>query len=94
MKLIIDILDKDYKSIKDNPSVWGRWVQTIIANGIPYEERPQGEWLLLRTNYEDSGNNFYECSNCHHTDVHADSVEVSYCWHCGAEMKEARKNDK
>lgn len=58
-----------------------------IDNATTVEERSQGEWLLLRTNYEDSGNNFYECSNCHYTDVHADSVEVPFCWHCGSRMK-------
>lgn len=55
-------------------------------------QRPQGEWLLLRTNYEDSGNNFYECTNCHYRDIHADLVEVPYCWHCGAKMKTLENN--
>lgn len=54
------------------------------------EERPQGEWLLLRTNYEDSGNNFYECSICHFSDIHVDSAEVPFCWHCGARMKNGK----
>ncbi len=56
-------------------------------NNAPTVTRPQGEWLLLRTNYEDSGNNFYECTNCHYTDIHADSALVPFCWHCGAEMQ-------
>lgn len=53
--------------------------------------RPHGEWILLRTNYEDSGNNFYECTNCHYRDIHADSAEVPYCWHCGADMRPEKK---
>ena len=50
-----------------------------------YEERPQGEWI--RTGSLGNGNAQYECSNCHHGDEHAESQEVPYCWHCGAEMK-------
>lgn len=51
------------------------------------EERPQGEWILLETDCDDGGNNRYECSECHYSDVHASSAEVPFCWHCGAGMK-------
>lgn len=53
-------------------------------------ERPQGEWLLsdlqsLADN--DNGNYAYVCTNCNHTDIHAKTQEVPYCWWCGAKMK-------
>lgn len=50
-------------------------------------EKPQGEWILLETDCDDGGNNRYECSECHYSDVHASSAEVPFCWHCGAGMK-------
>ena len=57
MKLIIDIPDKDYEFIKDLKSVviGGRGttktiqynVINAIKNGIPYKERPQGDWIPI-----------------------------------------------
>ena len=48
-------------------------------------ERPTGTWIFC----EDMGNNNgrYCCSNCLHTDVHAKSVIVPYCWNCGAKIE-------
>lgn len=53
MKLIIDIPDEDYKFIKDlqsliigsrgNCKTIQKNVINAIKNGIPYEERPQGD---------------------------------------------------
>lgn len=44
-----------------------------------------GKWL--QNGEPDShGNAQYECSNCHAGDEHAVSVEVPYCWKCGARM--------
>ena len=39
MKLIIDINDEVYEAYKK----WHK--HSLIANGIPYKERPQGEWI-------------------------------------------------
>ena len=59
-----------------------------LVDSMPtVEERPQGEWILKETDCDDGGNNRYECSNCTYTDIHADSAEVPYCWHCGAYMR-------
>ena len=52
-------------------------------------ERPQGEWI--RTGSLGNGNAHYECSNCHYGDEHAESQEVPYCWHCGADMRGEKK---
>jgi hypothetical protein len=52
MKLVIDIPDSDYERIKDlvaddtgytTATTIGTAYQ-VIANGLPYEERPQGEF--------------------------------------------------
>ena len=104
MKLIIDIPDKDYEFIKDiqtlvigsrgNCKTLQYNVITAIKNGVPYEERPHGEWVLKEPDYDnDGGNNLYECSICHHYDTHSDSKEVPYCWYCGADMREDADNE-
>ena len=48
-------------------------------------ERPKGEWIHIRD--EEDGNASYECSVCHMGEVHSPTVEVSYCWNCGADMR-------
>ena len=94
MQLVIDIPEDDYKFIKDlqfyNSGIRsGRTIEQNVINGIrngkPYDERPQGEWI--RTGSLGNGNAQYECSNCHYGDEQAESQEVPYCWHCGAEMQ-------
>ena len=53
------------------------------------EDRPTGKWIRCKKqNKADlyNGNALYECSNCGHTDLHAETQEVPYCWYCGARM--------
>jgi len=55
-------------------------------------DRPQGKWLLsdLQSQADnDNGNYAYVCTNCNHTDIHAKTQKVPYCWWCGARMKGA-----
>jgi len=88
MKLIIDIPERYYEFCRE--CVFNRTDtvdQNIIANGTPYNERPKGEWILKETDYDDGGNNLYECNKCHHSDIHSGSIEVPYCWHCGTDMR-------
>lgn len=47
---------------------------------IPYECQRQYD--------VDNGNYLYVCSKCKHSDLHARTVDVPYCWHCGAKMDE------
>ena len=50
MKLIIDIPEDKYEWIKkNNPNADVNSIVGAIANGIPYEERPQGEWIPVKT---------------------------------------------
>lgn len=51
--------------------------------------RTKGEWI--RTGSLGNGNAHYECSECHYGDEHAESQEVPYCWHCGADMRGEKK---
>lgn len=60
-------------------------VKLTIENAPTVEERPKGKWI--RTGSLGNGNSQYTCSNCHYCDEHAESQEVPYCWHCGADMR-------
>lgn len=97
MKLIIDIPDEDYKFIKDLQSliVGGRGncktiqanVINAIRNGIPYEERSQGEWA--RHDEWVGGKyvgGFYHI-NCPVEDGYYSKWEYNYCPNCGLPMK-------
>ena len=53
-------------------------------------ERKRGKWILSDIqNPEDvrNGNYVYICSNCLHSDTHAKTTVVPFCWHCGADMR-------
>ena len=52
-----------------------------VADVRPVEH---GEWILREE--VTCGNYLYECSKCGHKDIQAKSVEVPYCWFCGAMM--------
>ena len=48
-----------------------------------------GHWVLCKDQNQDdvnNGNYLYVCSNCNYSDIHAETVEVPFCWHCGARM--------
>ena len=44
-----------------------------------------GEWLQMNE-VDIDGNAQYQCSVCHAGDLHVPSVEVPFCWKCGAKM--------
>ncbi len=61
-------------------------------DSAPTIEPKQGEWKLSAfQNDADvaNGNYAFICSNCEHTDIHALTQTVPYCWWCGARMKGA-----
>lgn len=47
-----------------------------------------GKWRYIR---DEENNGLYECSECHHGDIHAKEREVPYCWNCGAKMDEQQE---
>lgn len=70
MKLIIDI-DKEYYELLKYDVEHGQDFKPIkiIANGIPYEERPQGDWIAYRNDKCDRagkcfGYIMYHCTGC------------------------------
>ena len=86
MKLIIDIPKEDYKTLskmseKEKVNELS-YFEKIIANGKPYEERPQGEWI------DRSEEGYVECPICGCLTNCEDNIdELNYCWNCGAKMQ-------
>ena len=80
MKLIIDVEKDYYEIIKYNVEQGQKYKPwEIIANAIPYEERPQGEWKHIVEEDND-----VECPFC---GFQEDGVYYNFCPQCGARMK-------
>lgn len=54
-----------------------------IENGIPYEERPQGEWIIDGHHIRCNRCNEYICN----TDREGNKIPDNFCPNCGSEMK-------
>lgn len=50
-------------------------------------QRMRGKWIPVGE-VDDAGNRDYRCSQCGFGDCHVPTVEVNFCWNCGAEMEE------
>ena len=83
MKLVIDIPDEDYTSVRCEALYYighdklAESVTTAFQTAIPYEERPQGKKIKKR-HY-----GWVYCSEC-------DSLlgqQDKFCWNCGADMR-------
>lgn len=61
--------------------------QIVEALPSAQPERMRGRWIEIQAPDSD-GNGLYECSICHRGEVHVPIVEVPFCWHCGAYMRE------
>ena len=85
MKLIIDI-DNDYFEIIKYRVEHGDDYKpyTLIANGIPYEEKPQkedcGKWIFHEDFYESI---CYGCNQC----GNLANIPSNFCPNCGKRMK-------
>ena len=85
MKLIIDIPEEVVKAIQ-NGKDYRYDIHTAIAQGIPYEERPSGEWIRK---VDDVGFVSYVCNKCGFKLELEDCSDSYYYTNCGAKMKEA-----
>ena len=59
-----------------------------VLEDVPSAEKT-GRWILAKDQSKEdteNGNYRYVCSECDHSDIHAKTQEVPYCWHCGARM--------
>ena len=82
MKLIIDIEPRYCKDMEsDVKALYYEAINRIteaVRNGIPYEERPQGEWIKIG----DIGL-AYTCNKCGEVNV----ISTNFCPNCGAYMQ-------
>jgi hypothetical protein len=96
MKLIIDIPEDVYRRLKAGDTNAGNTFHNTaletIGNGIPYEERPQGEWEY--TQYDGNPNiGNWHCSECRHIvpGMYISKPEDNFCSFCGADMRGGEK---
>ena len=85
--MIIDIDDEmvcnDIKSKALEPtSATDMIIINALYNGIPYEERPQGEWKFSQ-GVTTQGS--LKCPFCDYRDYH--NSNSNFCPNCGADMK-------
>lgn len=106
MKLIIDIPNDLYEKISKSTENWAaRYVEgwditvaRIIRNGTPYEERPHGEWEILKGDYFTGGGDpVLICPFCHSEESkHMGGIEFpvnwDFCPNCGASMERRGDN--
>lgn len=85
MKIVIDIDNETYGRIQAlvnadyfEHDICG-YSMKRIANGIPYEERPKGEWIVV----SNGTTNHYACSKC----GHAGDFQDKFCRECGVDMR-------
>ena len=108
MKLIIEIDDDIAKGIRGENDCnvepreivrsFQATISEAIANGKPYEERPQGEWKYYKA--EDIFLPYMECTNCKFTETIEDTTPRKfrkwnkYCNLCGAKMFKEKEKKK
>ena len=56
-------------------------IEEVVAQGKPYEERPQGEWLA-------EGKEYIQCSHCKEWFKKRYLPYGNFCCKCGAKMTE------
>ena len=75
----------------DFPYISEETLEELIDDAPTIEERKKGKWLLSdeqRQEDVDNGNYRFICSECGKSDIHSKAVTVSFCWNCGADMRE------
>lgn len=63
-----------------------KWLkEEFEVTGIQFPDT-HAHWIEGSEEPDEDGNKWYTCSNCNHGDMHSPSIEVPYCWYCGARM--------
>lgn len=91
-ELVEELIDNADSYTKELHDLMYRAADTIEMLSEKARETKHGEWELSAfQNDADvaNGNYAFICSNCEHTDIHALTQTVPYCWWCGARMKGA-----
>lgn len=87
MKMVIDVPDEVIETRKYDRffGVGSTKLTEVIENGIPYKERPQGEWKEYKLRNDIVVEYAFKCSNCK-----KDSglpYRTDFCPNCGAAMR-------
>lgn len=94
-KYIVDLLDKDKYALEigitKNGSPASQRVLDAVKVGIPYEEKPRGEWVQVTDN--DGEYLYHKCSNCgQKVESGLDNPPFfNFCMDCGYDMRDMRK---
>lgn len=86
MKLIINIPEKAYEMLKSKSEL-DNIAESIIANGIPYEERLHGEWVVDKTNRFGDRLNCSICGARPRRSEYGYDLHDNFCHSCGANMQ-------
>lgn len=83
MKILIEMAEEKYEWIKKNNShADPNSIVGAVAYGVPYEEKAQGEWVVIHTA---TGETKCKCNQCqHYIKIGNDK---NYCPNCGIKMK-------
>lgn len=85
MKLIIDIPDYNLNDIQ-NGSIACSQILKAVKNGVPYKDKPQGEWIVEKNKFGD----ILHCSICGARPRRSEygyDLHDKFCNECGAKMK-------
>lgn len=87
IELVIKIPEELYEAYKGRPPMLGDagmdMIARAIANGIPYDERPQGEWTNGESKCPCCGEDKFKDLDA---DIWAD-WQPNFCPNCGADMR-------
>lgn len=97
MKLIIDFEERLWKELKSamkhEPTSLDGYQQPI-ANGIPYEERPHGEWEQIPER-EGEYYFYHKCTNCGQTIESGFNPPLfNFCPNCGSDNRPKEGEEK
>ena len=89
------LIDADALPHYDGTALSAVEVARAVIYAPTIEKRKKGKWILLgEQRREDvaNGNFQFVCSECGKSDLHSKAVTVSFCWNCGADMREEQDN--
>lgn len=92
MKLIIEVEKEYYEMLKYNVEHGQNYKPfEIIANGIPYEERSQDEWIPIKTRPLTEEEKLKAIEK---HDIDPDDLEYPFAWHFDCKLPEPKEGEQ